>query len=366
MKRPARLIVDESQLGSMSNPGSNNNTPIMSPSTNVTAVATTATTNNTSSNNTEFLIPDPNTGSLRGLTLPNSEELLFSLNPADLDELETIGQGACSVVKKARHKASGTLIAIKVFKLFDASRRDMLTKELHSLYKTNCPAIVRYYGAFHREGTINVALEYMDGGSLANVSEQVGIVSEFALANFAFQILWGMGYLKHEHRIHRDIKPQNILINSNGEVKLTDFGISKELLTSLAFARTFVGSFRYMAPERLENRPYTFASDLWSLGIVLYELATGRTPFATDDGTEEDTTYIGVVQAVLESETPTLPEGTYSEPFRSFMEILLNKIPEKRSSPESLLIAPWLRFNGAISIDAATANVRQWIQSLQR
>jgi mitogen-activated protein kinase kinase 1 len=79
-----------------------------------------------------------------------------------------------------------------------------------------------FYGAFYRDGAITIALEYMDGGSLANVISQVGQIPEFALANMAYQILWGLAYLKHEKRVHRDVKPSNLLINSRGEVKVTN------------------------------------------------------------------------------------------------------------------------------------------------
>ena len=101
--------------------------------------------------------------------------------------------------------------------------------------------MITFYGAFYREGSITIALEYMDGGSLANVIDQVGIMPESVLASVAYQILWGMAYLKHEKRVHRDIKPSNILINSKGEVKLSDFGIAAELQSSIAMCGTFVG-----------------------------------------------------------------------------------------------------------------------------
>ena len=107
-------------------------------------------------------------------------------------------------------------------------------------------------------------------------------IPERVLAHMAFQILWGLGYLAHERRVHRDVKPQNILVNSSvwatfvllnpnfdsssvlclqGEVKLTDFGISKELSTAV-LAKTFVGSFKYMSPERMATMPYDYSSGM--------------------------------------------------------------------------------------------------------
>ncbi|KAH9254839.1 hypothetical protein BASA81_007089 [Batrachochytrium salamandrivorans] len=167
--------------------------------------------------------------------------------------------------------------------------------------------------------------------------------------------------MKHERRLHRDIKPQNILINSLGQVKLTDFGVSKELMNTVAMGKTYVGTFKYMAPERLMNQPHNFASDIYSLGIVLYELAVGRTPFA-DLGEESQ---INVCQIAVSEVIPTLPEGRFSPHFRDFVSRCISKQPGDRPAPEKLLGHPWLAQHAANSLGEATQNVRQWIASLQ-
>ena len=100
----------------------------------------------------------------------------------------------------------------------------------------------------------------MDGGALCNLVAQLGPIPEAALANMVFQILWALAYLKHDKRVHRDIKPGNLLINSRGEVKVTDFGVSAELQSSVQMCGTFVGTFKYMSPERIRNQPYNYAS----------------------------------------------------------------------------------------------------------
>lgn len=114
----------------------------------------------------------------------------------------------------------GTPLALKVINLFDRSKREQLIREIVSLYDAQCPNLITFYGAFYREGSITIALEYMDGGSLANVLVQVGPIPERVLAHITFQILWGLAYLKHDKRVHRDLKPSNLLINSNGEIKV--------------------------------------------------------------------------------------------------------------------------------------------------
>jgi serine/threonine protein kinase len=168
----------------------------------------------------------------------------FTLNYEDLVIGEIIGRGACSVVLQGKHGPTGTPVALKVINLFDRSKREQLIREIVTLYDAQCPSLVTFYGAFYREGSITIALEYMDGGSLANVLDQVGPIPEPILANMAFQILWGLAYLKHDKRVHRDLKPSNLLINSKGEVKVTDFGVSAELQSSIAMCGTFVGTFK--------------------------------------------------------------------------------------------------------------------------
>jgi mitogen-activated protein kinase kinase 1 len=168
----------------------------------------------------------------------------FTLLYEELIIGEMIGRGSSSVVLQGVHAPTGTQLALKVINLFDRSKREQLIREICTLYDAQCPNLITFYGAFYREGAITIALEYMDGGSLANVLEQVGPIPESVLANMAFQILWGLAYLKHDKRVHRDMKPSNLLINSRGEVKVTDFGVSAELQSSISKCGTFVGTFK--------------------------------------------------------------------------------------------------------------------------
>ncbi len=168
----------------------------------------------------------------------------FTLSYEDLEIGDMIGRGSSSVVLHGVHSPTGTPLALKVINLFDRSKREQLIREIVTLYDAQCSNLITFYGAFYREGSITIALEYMDGGSLANVLDQVGPIPESVLASMAFQILWGLAYLKHDKRVHRDLKPSNLLINSKGEVKVTDFGVSAELQNSIAMCGTFVGTFK--------------------------------------------------------------------------------------------------------------------------
>ena len=125
----------------------------------------------------------------------------------------------------------------------------------------------------------------MAGMQNAVVCVQVKKIPEPILANITLTILKGMFQLHNKmHMVHRDIKPANILMNSAGEPKITDFGISKSLENTHGMLHTFLGTVTYMSPERIESRPYGYASDIWSLGLCVLECATGRYPYDTTRG----------------------------------------------------------------------------------
>ena len=295
----------------------------------------------------------------KGVEMKDSTKT-FVVDPKELKLGEIIGRGASSYVQRAKHVPTSTLIALKTINICDKGRRHQLTKEVRALYDAKCPNLIGFYGAFYREGTISIALEYMDGGSLANVIHQLGSVPESALANITFQILWGLAYLKTQSRVHRDVKPSNLLINSKGQIKLSDFGLSSELKNSIAMCATFVGTFKYMSPERVLNKPYSYASDIWAMGVLLIECATGRFPYDT-----KDSSYIDMVQTILESPAPSLPrrDGFTSE-FHQFVKQCVRKNPDERLPADILLGSPWLRKHGAVNVESAIRNVRRWIESL--
>eukprot|EP00968_Pinguiococcus_pyrenoidosus_P009195 scaffold719_cov226-Pinguiococcus_pyrenoidosus.AAC.11 len=291
-----------------------------------------------------------------GISMKNNPKV-FQVVYEELEIGDNIGRGSSSVVVRALHRPTRTPVALKIINMFDKSKRSQLIREICTLYDAQCPSLISFYGAFYREGAITIALEYMDGGSLSNVLAQAGPIPELPLANMAFQILWGLAYLHHEKRVHRDIKPSNILINSSGQVKITDFGISAELANSIAMCGTFVGTFKYMSPERIQNLPYSYSSDLWSFGLVVHECATGEYPYVLE------ATPIDMAQMILESPQPSLPGNDFSPDVCTFISHALAKNPERRLPAEVFLGAPWLSHCGATSLEKAVHNVYTWIRS---
>ncbi|GBM70052.1 Dual specificity mitogen-activated protein kinase kinase 1 [Araneus ventricosus] len=196
----------------------------------------------------------------------------------DLENLGELGAGNGGVVTKNLHKPSGLIMARKLIHLeVKPAIRNQIIRELKVLHECNSPYIVGFYGAFYSDGEINICMEYMDGGSLDLVLKKAGRIPEPILGKVTIAVLKGLNYLREKHQImHRDVKPSNILVNSRGEIKICDFGVSGQLIDSMA--NSFVGTRSYMSPERLQGTHYTVQSDIWSLGLSLVEMAIGRYP----------------------------------------------------------------------------------------
>lgn len=278
----------------------------------------------------------------------------------EIHEICELGEGSGGTVRLCELRVSGdkpySAAASKVGKFAlkeipanpDIDLRKQILRELQINKSCNSPYIVKYHGAFLVEevGQIFIAMEYCDGGSLDGilklVSEKQARIGERVLAFIAHSVLEGITYLYSRKIVHRDIKPQNILLCGNGEVKLCDFGVSGEVVDSLV--TTFTGTSYYMAPERIRGQPYTVTSDVWSLGLTLMELAMNKFPF--DQTTQ--LTPIELLTQIVNLPAPELPdeEGIiWSESFRHFLRCCLEKESEKRPSPQKLLTHPWIKGN---------------------
>lgn len=158
-----------------------------------------------------------------------------------------------------------------------------LVRELEFLSSTSSPYIVQNYGAFlaDHDSQICILMEYCQAGSLDDLQKRMRAknigCSEHVLGRIASSVLRGLDYLQDRRIIHRDIKPSNIVLTLDGQVKLCDFGVSGELIESEV--NTYMGTALYMAPERIQNKPYSIRADVWSLGVSLLEIAHLRHPF---------------------------------------------------------------------------------------
>ena len=177
-------------------------------------------------------------------------------------------------------------------------------------------------------------------------------IPESILSKITKQILLGLAYLhKEKHQIHRDIKPANILINADGIVKLTDFGISRTLEKSQA--HTFVGSRIYMSPERITGKKYSYPSDIWSVGLVIYELATGTQPYGGGND------FLSQITKIVEDPEPKLDENIFSKELCDFFEKTIKKEEEKRATIDELLKHPFI-----LNHEKDEENISQWLETL--
>ncbi|KAF5340106.1 hypothetical protein D9758_013150 [Tetrapyrgos nigripes] len=262
-------------------------------------------------------------------------EIKFDLKNEDLKDLHELGQGNGGSVKKVEHVPTGTLMAKKIV-LIDAkpSVRKQILRELQIMHECHCKYIISFYGAFLADPNICICMEFADKGSLDGIYKKIGAIDIEIVGKVALAVLEGLTYLYDVHRIiHRDIKPSNILCNSSGEIKICDFGVSGELINSIA--DTFVGTSTYMSPERIQGAQYTVKSDVWSLGISLIELALGRFPFAESADSDSDLSDLGDYPDFNETLSPARPGSLSLAGGLASLSLSDNSSPSSRLPPSS-------------------------------
>lgn len=220
---------------------------------------------------------------LRGCRVSNS-----STASSDLSRSSEASNSSFPVTPCAS-ETTGVIMAMKEIRLeLDEAKFAAIIMELDILHRCISPYIVDFYGAFFQEGAVYICMEYMDGGSIDKLYGDG--MPERVLRKITYATVMGLKSLKDDHNIiHRDVKPTNILINTRGQVKICDFGVSGNLVASIA--KTNIGCQSYMAPERISGggigqagmdsgaTTYSVQSDIWSLGLTIIECALGQYPY---------------------------------------------------------------------------------------
>ena len=210
-----------------------------------------------------------------------------------------VGAGGMSDVYKAKDHILGRFVAIKVLKQEYSEDRNFVTKfriEAQSAAGLEHPNIVNIYDVGNADDMYFIVMEYVEGITLKTYIEKKGQLSFKEAESIAIQVARGIEAAHNKNIIHRDIKPQNIIISTEGKVKVTDFGIAKAASTN-TISSDVMGSVHYVSPEQARNGYVDARSDIYSLGIVMYEMITGRVPF---DG---DTTVSVAIQHLQEEMT---------------------------------------------------------------
>ncbi|CBZ29410.1 putative protein kinase [Leishmania mexicana MHOM/GT/2001/U1103] len=253
--------------------------------------------------------------------------------------VKVLGKGSFGSAILIKRKTDGLLFVVKEVGMSRMSRkeRDEARHECTVLQQLQHPNIVRYVEQFENNNNLYIVMEYCDGGDLAEkVKHSRGPMKESNMLYYFSQICLAIEYLHARHILHRDIKTMNVFLMKNGAVKLGDFGISTVLRTTMGMANTVCGTPYYFSPELCRNRPYNNKSDIWALGVLLYECATGgRHPF---DGTSMNQ----LMQRIVQGHYAPL-SSQYSSDFRKMVDWCLQKDPAKRPSIKQTLALPLMR-----------------------
>jgi len=257
---------------------------------------------------------------------PSKDDLAIGECPvmslSELQHLSQLGMGSSGVVNKVQHKSTGDVYALKMIQMdMQEQVRKNILQELRTLHKAKCENIVQCFGSFYDGGVIYSVLEFMDGGSLAHILKAQTRIAEKPLSRIAKQVLLGLTYLHKElHIVHRDVKPCNLLVNRQGKVKISDFGVSGKLASSVADCASWVGTVTYMSPERISGKCYSFDSDVWSLGLSMMECAQGRFPYPpTNEAGSHALSFWDLLDYIVERPPPEPVLGDFSEEFCSFV-----------------------------------------------
>ncbi|KAM3916044.1 serine/threonine-protein kinase 36 [Leptodactylus fuscus] len=249
--------------------------------------------------------------------------------------LELIGEGSFGRVYKGRRKYTGEVVALKFIPKVGRSDKELkgLKREIQIMRDLQHPNIVRMLDSCETEREVVVVTEYAEG-ELFQILEDDGSLSEELVRDVSAQLVSALYYL-HSHRIlHRDMKPQNILLGKDGTVKLCDFGFARELSLDTLMVRSIKGTPLYMSPELVLERPYDHRSDLWALGCIVYELLVGTPPFYTHS--------IFQLVSIITQQPVRWPRGVSAE-LKDFLQGLLIKDPSLRLSWPGLLKHPFIK-----------------------
>ena len=268
-----------------------------------------------------------------------------------------IGRGGMAEVFRARDRLLDRLVAVKIlFPEFatDPSFVERFRREAQSAANLNHPNIVGVYDWGKERGTYYIVMEYVDGRSVSDMLRADGPLQPKRAASIAADVAGALGFAHRKGVVHRDVKPGNVLITTTGEIKVADFGIARAMTASsdenLTQTGSVMGTATYFSPEQAQGKPVDPRSDVYSLGVVLFEMVSGKPPFQADSPVA--IAYKHVTEAV-----PALNERSAGVPadYEAITQKALTKNVDHRYQTAEDMRADLLRFVDGRRVTAAAA-----------
>ena len=253
--------------------------------------------------------------------------------------VEHLGEGGMGEVYRAVHARLGRTVALKVLKHMDSdcAAKERFMNEARIQAALSHPNIAVLYELCETGGCPCIIMEFVDGKTLSELLQANGRFPAGEALRIFGKIVHAIGYIHDRGIIHRDIKPNNVKVDSRGEVKLLDFGISKASFSeNLTRQGTFIGTEQYLSPELLQGKPASVQSDIWALGALLYEMVTGRAAF---EATSIGELYRKITELSFEppsSLVPSIPQRLEAIISRCLRKTPANRYPSARTLLEDV------------------------------
>jgi len=267
--------------------------------------------------------------------------------------IKVLGKGSFGKAYLVKNTVENEFCVVKQMEtsMMDKKEREEAVKEAMLLKRMDHKNIVRFQEVFMtKKGRLCIVMDYADGGDVHMVlKKQDGqLLSENRIVEWFVQTCFALRHVHDRKVLHRDLKTQNIFLMESGQIKLGDFGIARVLDATKDYAKTMVGTPYYLSPEIIEDKPYNFKSDIWSLGVVLYEMTTLKHPFDADS-------LVILASKILKDEYPPL-DGSFSAELQAMIKSMLSKDARlrpliKEIMAQGFLYAPMIESNEKYKLD---------------
>ncbi len=281
-----------------------------------------------------------------------SDTLINTLFDGRYRILRKLGTGGMANVYLAEDEVLGRRVAIKILNdrhAGDDQFVERFRREAKNAASLSHPNIVSIYDRGEAEGTYYIAMEYLDGRSLKELIVARGPAPIHLAVDYARQILAAIRFAHRHGIVHRDIKPHNVLVDGEGRLKVTDFGIARAGVSQMTEAGSIIGTAQYLSPEQAKGAPVDQTSDLYSVGVVLYELLTGVVPFSGDTPVEIAMKHLSTVPEPPSAKRADVPRDLDLVVMRA-----LAKDPSERYQSAEEMDADLRRINRGVAISPVT------------